>query len=260
MKKLVKFSAFMLAAMFAATSFTSCGEDDETTPDDVAEQFKFNGLTAIANNDGTITIGGHIETNTKLKEFCLYKADGTTKAYDFLEENEQVKNKNKELDENGKTVKDKFFALDIASKTLPVEKYVLAIKTKKNGKADAKIGEDYSFKLGYGSKSKLGSYVSFKNLASYTMDQAEANAKDIEFVLSNDKLKVASQSNMGQKGTAFAKSAIFSNTIITSTGCIAVYTLTPDANGEDATISGVVLQSKEGILDIKPADNVTLSK
>ena len=28
MKKFAKFSAFMVAAMFAATSFTSCGDDD----------------------------------------------------------------------------------------------------------------------------------------------------------------------------------------------------------------------------------------
>jgi len=268
MKKVFKTAAFLLAMGLMTSTFTSCGEEDEnTTDEEVAEQFKFNGLTAIANSDGTITIGGHIETNTKLKEFCLYKADGSTPAYDFLNENEQVKNKNQELDDNGKTVKNKSFTLDIESKTLPVDKYVLAIKTKKNGKADAKIGEDYSFELGYGSKSTLGSYVSVVNSKSYTQAEVEADATiagAVEFVLSDNGLKPASQAKNAQEGKVnygkYAKSAIYANTIITSTGCIATYTLKENAGGENGTMSGIIMKSKEGVLAIKAAKESDLSK
>ena len=74
MKKIFKMAAFMLALGSMTAGFTSCGDDEETEGEEgaVAEELKFNDLTAKANPDGTITISGTIETNTKLREFCLY--------------------------------------------------------------------------------------------------------------------------------------------------------------------------------------------
>ena len=93
MKKRFMF-ATMMVAMCSTVLFTSC--EEEGTEELVEEQMAFNNLTAKANSDGTITIGGEIVTNTKIKEFCLYNADGSV-AYDFLKDNEQVKQKNENL-------------------------------------------------------------------------------------------------------------------------------------------------------------------
>ena len=84
--------ATMMVAMCSTALFTACEEegDDEA---EVAEVLNFADLTAIANADGTIDISGQITSNTKIKEFALLNADGTV-AYDFLEQNEQVKEKN----------------------------------------------------------------------------------------------------------------------------------------------------------------------
>ena len=136
---------------------------------EVAEEFTFSDLTIIANADGTIDIAGHIETNTKLKEFALYMANGNV-AYDFLEQNEQVKEKNNSLDKNGRAIKGKSFKLDVKSAVrLPVAIYTLVIKTKKNTSISEAIGADYSFKVGTGSNTSLGSQISLVNQRCYML-------------------------------------------------------------------------------------------
>lgn len=266
MKKIFRMAAFMLALGSMTAGFTSCGEDDENeaTPDNVAESLKFSELTAIANPDGTIDISGTIESNTKLKEFCLYAEDGKTVVYDFLKDNEQVKQKNEVLDDNGKASKEKSFKLDIASKSVPVAIYKLAIKTKGTKEFSETIGSKYSFELGYGDKSTLGSYVSVVEQKSYTQGEVEGDTKisaNVEFVLAKDGLKPASQAANAVNGkvTNYAKSAIYSNTIITSTGCIATYELKENADGKNGTMSGVIINSK-GTIKIKAAKESDLSK
>lgn len=94
---------------------------------DIKEIFKFGELTIAANADGTIEVGGHLETNTKLNEFALYNVDGSI-AYDFLEQNEQVKEKNNTMNDKGWAAKEPF-VLDVKSTSLPIAKYSLSIKT-----------------------------------------------------------------------------------------------------------------------------------
>ena len=258
MKKIFRMAAFMLALGSMTAGFTSCGDDDETTGEEgaVAEQMKFNDLTAKANPDGTITISGTIETNTKLKEFCLYKEDGSV-AYDFLKENEQVKQKNETLDDNGKAVKEKSFKLEIASATVPVAIYKLSIKTKKNATVSETIGKTYEFTCGAGDKSSLGSYVSFTKEANIKVSEvSELKEKVVDLVCLSDKtFQVPSAANK-QYPDAFGTSAVFdatgksvkaaaAGTVITSTGCIATFSTTAGASEYDLTISGVVIKTTE---------------
>ncbi len=261
--------ATMMVAMCSTALFTSCGEEAEEGS--VEEQFKFGELTAVANADGTIEIAGNIATNTKIKEFALYNADGSV-AYDFLEQNEQVKEKNKTLDDNGKAVKDKSFVLDIKSTCkLPVAIYTLRIKTKKNGAFEEAIGAEYHFNIGTGANTQLGSQFSLYNQKDYMLgdfyDSATGNIKDeavaskIEVALKGEgdnvsletaklltiantpKDGVRSQEQCDANKAILADAKIFENAIITTTDCIATYKLT---KVDDVTyeISGIVMNSK----------------
>lgn len=261
MKRKFMFVA-MMAAMCSTALFTSC--EEESTEELAEEQMKFNNLTAIANADGTITIGGEIETNTKIKEFCLYNADGSV-AYDFLKDNEQVKQKNDELDDNGKAVKTKSFKLEIASKTLPVAKYTMEIKTKKSATFSEGIGEAYEFNVGTGSNQTLGSQISLVDQKCYmltdfydaTTGEVNDKAATIEVYLTEDLklapargLKIATTTNevrTQEKADAnkakLADAKVFETAVITSTNCIATYTATKI---DDMTVklSGIVITSK----------------
>ncbi|MBO7594108.1 MAG: hypothetical protein J6T12_04000 [Salinivirgaceae bacterium] len=259
----------MMVAMCSTALFTSCGEEAEEGS--VEEQFKFGELTAVANADGTIEIAGNIATNTKIKEFALYNADGSV-AYDFLEQNEQVKEKNKTLDDNGKAFKDKSFVLDIKSTgKLPVAIYTLRIKTKKNGAFEEAIGAEYHFNIGTGANTQLGSQFSLYNQKDYMLgdfyDSATGNIKDeavaskIEVALKGEgdnvsletaklltiantpKDGVRSQEQCDANKAILADAKIFENAIITTTDCIATYKLT---KVDDVTyeISGIVMNSK----------------
>ena len=123
MKKIAKFSAFMVAAMFAATSFTSCGEDDPANPNGggdeaLAEKVNFDGLKAIANSNGTIDIVGEITADKKLKSFVLINVE-TNEETSLGDKNTTTKEK--EVDENGKKVKK--FTMTVTGANVPVGIY-----------------------------------------------------------------------------------------------------------------------------------------
>lgn len=252
MKRKFMFVA-MMAAMCSTALFTSCVE--ETTEELAAEQMAFNNLTALANADGTITIGGEIVTNTKIKEFCLYNADGSV-AYDFLKDNEQVKQKNDELDDNGKAVKNKQFSLQIASKTLPVAMYTMEIKTKKSATFSEAIGAEYSFNVGTGANTQLGSQISLRDQKCYMLgdfykDGAIINdevAASIEIMLQSD-LTIASAQNLkiakasAEIAAKLADAKVYPTAVITTTDCIATYTVTP-VDEMTVKLSGIVINSK----------------
>ena len=267
MKKRFMF-ATMMVAMCSTALFTACEEED--VEGEVAEVLNFADLTAIANADGTIDISGQITSNTKIKEFALLNADGTV-AYDFLEQNEQVKEKNKTMDENGKSLKSKEFVLDIQSTgKLPVAKYTLVIKTKKTAEISEAIGADYSFNIGTGANNTLGSQISLVDQKCYLQSDfydkttGEINkddvAKTIEIVLKGEgddvkiesakTMKIATETNdVRDQAKADANKAkladakVFPTAIITTTDCIATYTLTK-VDDITYTISGVVINSK----------------
>jgi uncharacterized protein YdeI (BOF family) len=260
MKKIFRMAAFMLALGSMTAGFTSCGEDDETddqggtTTPTAEEQLKLNEIVATAQKDGKITIEGTIVANTKIKTFELQDLEGK-QIVDLMDEQSKSKG------EDGKE-----FTLTLKSTSVPVQKMYLVIKTRGNKEIKEAIGKDYSFDLGYGANSTKGSYVSMVEEKSYTQSEVEGDEKiaaNVEFVLGDNDLKPASQAKNAAVGKVnngkYAKSAIYEGTIITSTGCIATYTLTPDAAGVDGKLSGVVINSK-GTLKIQPASDVTLSK
>ena len=266
MKKLAKFSAFMVAAMFAATSFTSCGTDDVV--DDLIsldEQIDFSDLVAVAKPDGKIEISGKVTANTKIKTLELQTPTGQT-IVDLKKEGDQ--SKAKAIDEAGE--KNTIFTLDIPTTPVAVQRMILVGKTKGDKKATAEIGENYTFTCGAGSKSSLGSYVSFVNNRNYTSTEVKGlNEKVIDLVcLDNKTFQVPSAAN-NQYPNAFGKSAVFdasgnavnaaaSGTIITSTGCIATFSATGSSSNEyDLTIEGVVIDSKIFKID---ASGVNLHK
>ncbi len=253
----------MMAAMCSTALFTSCEEENEEG--EVAEVCNFADLTAIANPDGTIDISGKITTNTKIKEFALLDKDGNV-AYDFLEKNEQVKEKNKTMDENGKSLKSKEFVLDIQSTgKLPVAIYTLVIKTKKSVEITEAIGAEYKFNVGTGSNDQLGSQISLFDQACYMLkdfyDSAtgEVNdqAKTIEVYLTED-LKLASakglkvatttndvrtQAKADANKAKLAAAKVFDNCVITTTECIATYKITV-IDDKTVELSGIVINSK----------------
>jgi hypothetical protein len=262
MKKVFKTAAFLLAMGLMTSTFTSCGEDDKTdevTPDDaLASSVNFDGLTAIANADGTIDIVGEISADKKLKSFVLVNTE--TNAETVLGDKNTTA---KEKDENGK----KTFVMTVTSSKIPVGIYQFKIKEGvKKPMESSVIGERYSFELGYGAKSDLGSYVSVVNSKSYKQEEVEGDASiaaNVEFVLGDNGLKPASEAKNAQEGKVnygkYAKSAIFAGTIITSTGCIATYELKENADGKNGTMSGIIMKSSK-VLTIKPADGITLKK
>lgn len=253
MKKIFRMAAFMLALGSMTAGFTSCGDDDENNGTVTAEeQLKLNEIVATAQKDGKITIEGTIVANTKIKTFELQDLDGK-QIVDLMDEQSKSKG------EDGKE-----FTLTLKSTSVPVQKMYLVIKTRGNKEIKEAIGADYSFELGYGANSTLGSYVSMVNQKSYTQDEVEGDSeisKNVEFVLGDNDLKPASQAKNALSGkvTNYAKSAIYEGTIITSTGCIATYALAANSDGKNGTLSGVVINSK-GTLKIQPASDVTLSK
>ncbi len=265
MKKFTKFSAFMVAAMFAATSFTSCGDESEDTNPAIDEQINFSELIAVAKPDGKIEISGKVTANTKIKTLELQTPDGKT-IVDLKKEGDQ--SKAKAIDEAGE--KNTTFTLAIPTTPVAVQKMVLVGKTKGDKKASAEIGEDYSFTCGAGKNSSLGSYVSFVNKRNYNSTEVKGlNEKVIDLVCLDDKtFQVPSAAN-NQYPSAFGKSAVFdatgnavnaaaSGTIITSTGCIATFSAAGSSSNEfDLTISGVVIDSKIFKID---ASGVSLHK
>ena len=258
MKKVFKTAAFLLAMGLMTSTFTSCGEDDGTEEGTVEEQMKFNNLTAKANADGTITIGGSITTNTKLKEFCLYAEDGITVVYDFLESNQAVKEKNKVLDENGKASKEKQFTLDIVSAAVPVAIYKLAIKTKKNAAQSETVGEVLDYKIG-ASKSYIGSYLSIVNNEAFNFETAKTKACEVIAESSEDGktvtgLKRGSKAHNADVAAKAGKVALFQNyaaaetiteggVIITESGCICKVNSIDNTADGDATVKAVTIKN-----------------
>ncbi|MBO4371641.1 MAG: hypothetical protein J5826_01795, partial [Bacteroidales bacterium] len=145
MKKIVKFSAFMLAAMFAATSFTSCGEEDPTDQPTLDEQINFDGLNVKAQTNGQVLIDGTVTANTKIKKLVLSKdPDGNEVIVDLLASGDQTKAK--EINEAGE--KEKTFTLSIPTQAVDVQTMYLYGNTKGEKKAASQITETIKYTIG----------------------------------------------------------------------------------------------------------------
>ena len=258
---------FALGAMTAG--ITACGDEEGTnngggTDDgpDVAEVIDATNFKIKANADGTITFVGDVAANSKIKTFQLTDASGNV-VYDFLESNEQVKEKNKVYDENGKATKEKKFNLTgIESSKIAVDLYTLTIKTRK-AKAEATLGVVLNYKIG-ASNSPTGSYLSIVDNEAFEQGDAETTKKAEVIAVSSadgnsvEGLKRASEARSNLVKANAGKVALFQDgvaaskitaggVIITESGCICkVNSIDAEASG-DATVKAVTIKTVEGL-------------
>jgi hypothetical protein len=290
MKKIFRMAAFMLALGSMTAGFTSCGDDDETdtdgngetTFDEVVDATNFK---IKANKEGTITFYGSVEANAKIKTFQLLAADGSV-AYDFLEKNELVKEKNKVYDENGKATKEKLFKLDnIESEPIPVDLYTLVIKTKNTkNPVNTALGEVLEYTIGTG-KSTTASYLSVIDNKSYDLATAKTVVDKIEVIAegsnSVEGIKRASEAISSDINKSCGKVALFDKdgkavasgaisaggVIITESGCICKIKEigSTDASSYDAKFSGITIKTVKDangkvILAVDVPSDITYSK
>jgi len=266
----------MLALGAMTAGFSACGDENENGTEDpeVDEVIDVANFKIKANKEGTITFVGDVSSNAKIKTFQLVDGSGNV-VYDFVKSNEQVKEKLKELDENGKVTKSKIFSLNgIQSDPINVDLYTLVIKTKK-ANTEAKLGEILDYTIG-ASKSDAGSYLSIINNKQMTMDVAKTEASEVIAESSADGysvtgLKPASEAKdkdvaglAGKvalfQGGAVATSVKENGVIITQSGCICKinsFEQVKNASGEatgDVTVKAVTIKSVSGLTVEVPSD------
>jgi hypothetical protein len=262
MKKIFKMAAFMLALGAMTAGFSACGDENENgTEPEVDEVIDATNFKIKANANGTVTFIGDVASNAKIKTFQLLYSDGSV-AYDFLASNEQVKEKNKVIDENGKVTKEKVFNLTgINSGDINVDLFTLTIKTKK-AKTEASIGEVLNYTIG-ASKSEAGSYLSIVNNKQMTYDLAKTESAEV--IAESDEggynvigLKRASKAKDATVAGIAGKVALFQNgsdtesvkeggVIITESGCICKINAFENAASGDATVKAVTIKSVSGL-------------
>ena len=266
MKKVFKTAAFLLAMGLMTSTFTSCGDDENGNDDGVSvdEVIDASNFKIKANANGTITFIGVVSSNAKIKTFELQDQSGKA-VYNFLESNEQVKEKLKNIAEDGKVTKEKVFSLtNITSSEIPVDLYTLVIKTKATkNPVNAALGETLDYKIG-ASNSNTGSYLSIVNNEAFNQTAAESDKK-AEVIAESSKdgnsvtgLKKASAAKSTKVVANCGKVALFQNgaaaetitaggVIITESGCICkVNTIDNTASG-DATVKAVTIKSASGL-------------
>jgi hypothetical protein len=271
MKKIFRTVAFVLALGSLSAGFTACGDDetkdaleDLVSVDEVIDVANFK---IKANADGTITFVGDVSSNAKIKTFVLQDQSGKT-VYDFVASNDQVKEKLKDIAEDGTVTKEKVFSLkNITSSNIPVDLYTLVIKTKKANTEKA-LGEVLEYTIGTG-KSSTASYLSVINNKSYKQSDAETD----EVVGTIEVIAEGSTSVEGVKRASEAKSSIINSkcgkvalfdadgkavesgaitaggVIITKSGCICKIKEigATDATSYDAKFSGITIKSVDGL-------------
>ena len=259
MKKLAKFSAFMVAAMFAATSFTSCGTDDVV--DDLIsldEQIDFTGLNLVAQPDGKVLIDGQIKANTKIKKLVLSRdADGDDVIVDLLKNGDQEKVK--ALDEQGN--KNVSFTAYIPTVAVEIEEMYIYGKTKGEKKAASKLTETLEYKIG-AANSTTSSYLSVIKNKAYNIDGAKANAADVEVIANSSSdgntvegIKRASAAKSSEINSKCGKVALYQNgtsasvikdggVIVTESGAICkVISIQTESGSTDATFKGITMKN-----------------
>ncbi len=263
-KTFLKFAVATLCCSMIATSFTACTDDTTDDSAEIAEKFNFDYLTALANNDGTITISGTVTTNKKLKKFTLtsttrFDEKDNAIEYDLLDGSEAEK----ERTEDGKT-----WTATLSSTNIPVDIYKLEVRTRMAGTKTATIGSNYTFEAGTSKNKELGSYLSFSEKKNFTLAALLSDAADslkcVEAILKDDKCAdvnnpkadelyietIQKAKNETIKNNATSKAHVYDDCIITSTDCIATYKIEQldETDPTHVTISGIVLSSEEGTL------------
>lgn len=257
--------AAMLACSLMATAFTACTEDDDDDTIEIAEKFNLEYLTAKANNDGTITISGTVTTNKALTKFELTPIDTAGKAIGEVIDLMKGAEKDKVDLEDGN---GKVWTATLSSDPIPVSLYKLEVRTRLSTTKTATVGKVYSFDAGTSKNNDFGSYLSFSKRVNYLMsDLLSDDGKDatdalanVEAILKDDKCAdknnpkieelyietIKRATNNVIKTNAENDAHVYPACVITSTNCIATYTLT---QAEDAPthvlISGVVLSSND---------------
>lgn len=265
MKKIFRTVAFVLALGSLSAGFTSCGDDDTKNAIEdlvsVDEVIDVANLKIKANADGTITFVGDVESNAKIKTFQLIDQSGNVK-YDFVASNDQVKEKLKDIAEDGTVTKEKVFSLkNITSDKIAVDLYTLVIKTKK-ANTEAALGEVLDYTIG-ASGSKTGSYLSIVNNDAFDQSAAETE-KSAEVIAVSSKdgytvegLKRASEAKSDKVVARAGKVALFDATgasatqinkggvIITESGCICKINELTNTSTGDATVKAVTIKKND---------------
>lgn len=280
MKKIFRTVAFVLALGSLSAGFTACGDDEtkDVLEDlvSVDEVIDVANLKIKANSDGTITFVGDVASNAKIKTFVLQDQSGKT-VYDFVASNDQVKEKLKEIADDGTVTKEKVFSLkNITSSNIPVDLYTLVIKTKKQS-TEAALGEVLDYLIG-ASGSKTGSYLSIVNNDAFdqTAAETEKNAEVIAVSSSDgytvEGLKRASEAKSDKVVARAGKVALFDaagasatqinkgGVIITESGCICkINDLTNTSTG-DATVKAVTIKKNDKLGITVDVSGYTFSK
>lgn len=280
MKKIFRTVAFVLALGSLSAGFTACGDDETKDAIEdlvsVDEVIDVANLKIKANSDGTITFVGDVASNAKIKTFVLQDQSGKT-VYDFVASNDQVKEKLKEIADDGTVTKEKVFSLkNITSSNIPVDLYTLVIKTKKQS-TEAALGEVLDYLIG-ASGSKTGSYLSIVNNDAFdqTAAETEKNAEVIAVSSSDgytvEGLKRASEAKSDKVVARAGKVALFDaagasatqinkgGVIITESGCICkINDLTNTSTG-DATVKAVTIKKNDKLGITVDVSGYTFSK
>jgi ABC-type transport system substrate-binding protein len=280
MKKIFRTVAFVLALGSLSAGFTACGDDetkdaleDLVSVDEVIDVANFK---IKANADGTITFVGDVSSNAKIKTFVLQDQSGKT-VYDFVASNDQVKEKLKDIAEDGTVTKEKVFSLkNITSSNIPVDLYTLVIKTKK-ANTEAALGEVLDYLIG-ASGSKTGSYLSIVNNDAFdqTAAETEKNAEVIAVSSSDgytvEGLKRASEAKSDKVVARAGKVALFDATgasatqinkggvIITESGCICKINELTNTSTGDATVKAVTIKKNDKLGITVDVSGYTFSK
>jgi len=282
MKKIFRTVAFVLALGSLSAGFTACGDDDTKNAIEdlvsVDEVIDVANLKIKANADGTITFVGDVESNAKIKTFQLIDQSGNVK-YDFLTSNDQVKEKLKDIAEDGTVTKEKVFSLkNITSSNIPVDLYTLVIKTKNTkNPINAPLGEVLDYTIG-ASGSETGSYLSIVNNEAFKQGVAETE-KSAEVIAVSSKdgytvegLKRASEANSDKVRARAGKVALFDATgasatqinkggvIITESGCICKINELTNTSTGDATVKAVTIKKNDKLGITVDVSGYTFSK
>jgi hypothetical protein len=254
MKKIFRVAAFTLALGSMTAGFTGCEDDEvETGSIDVSN------LTIKADKDGKIAFIGDVSSNDKIKVFQLQNSNGTV-VYDFVANNDVVKEKLKQIDDNGEVTKEKVFSVKgVESNKVAVDFYTLVIKTKNtNNSVSIALGEELNYTIG-ATKSSSGSYLSITNNKQMTVDVASKEASEVIAKSSSDGysvegLQAASKAGSAAVASIADKVALYQNgspvsvvtaggVIFTQSGCICKINSFANTSTGDATINAVTIRA-----------------
>gem|GEM_PF-2132350 len=225
-------------------------------PVNVPEVIDVTNLKIKGNQNGTISLVCDVVSNAKLKTFEIQDVNGNV-VYNFLESNEQVKEKNIVIDKERVTNEKAFDLSSIESTHIPVDLYKLVIATREE-KTEFTLGEETDYQIG-ANKSTIGAYLSIVNNKSMVMAEAKETPAEVIARSSEDGYSVvglirASYARSADVASHAGRVALFQNgidvtevkeggVIFTESGCIIKINSIVNSSVGEATIKTVTYKS-----------------